>query len=150
MKTENLSFKDFFNYSMVKKIFISLIAIVILTMIWFFYIFFTRYNAYKPIVSKMNQNYSLNINFNNLNAFQENFFKIEDIPYKVNKKLLYKIYAWPIISNWYDRAKARILEWKTKITSSKTIIVKRTVKENNVNNILERIKKIRSQYHENK
>jgi len=145
MQSDTITIKDFFNYNIAKNVLVSLLAIVVLTIGAFLYVFFAKYNSYKPKVSKINQNYTIDINFKQLNAFQENFFALKDPVYKTDPKLLYKIYDWPVISNWYDKARARIIEWKKSLTEETTIIKKRTVKENTLNKVLQKLRKLKEQ-----
>jgi len=150
MELNELSLKNLFSYNITKNTITSIWWIVLLAILWFLYIFFSKYNNYKPVVSKVNQSYTLDINFKQLNVFQQNFFQLKNIQYKTDKNLLYKIYDWPVISNSYDKWKAIVIEGKTKMTQEVTIIKKRTVKENKLSKILENLRKLKKLKHENK
>ena len=150
MELNELSLKNLFSYNITKNTITSIWWIVLLAILWFLYIFFSKYNNYKSVVSKVNQSYTLDINFKQLNVFQQNFFQLKNIQYKTDKNLLYKIYDWPVISNSYDKWKAIVIEGKTKMTQEVTIIKKRTVKENKLSKILENLRKLKKLKHENK
>jgi len=133
----------FFNYYLTKKILLSVFWIVVLGIIWFLYIFFSKYNNYKPRVSRISQSYTLDIDFDKLNLFQNYFFKLKDIEYKANKELLYKIYDWPVLSNWYDKIKYKIIEWKKQETESVSVVKKRII-NNKSSSILQKLKELKN------
>ncbi len=143
MKNETIKINEFFKYNIAKNIIMAIGLIIIMSILAFLYIFFVTYNSYKPRVVKVNQNYTLDINFSQLKAFQQNFFALKGLDYKTDKQLLYKIYDWPVISNSYDKAKARIIEWKKHITEQTTIIKKRVVNENKLANVLQSLKRLK-------